>query len=130
ASAQVSRQIAAPGSTRVGMISGVAYAVTQPSGGGACTYINLGSGGLNNNYLLVGTTGADVVTFVQSNQTFCGHTVGPLVVNGKYVSVSGNDGNDWLQAGPGNSYAHGGFGNDALFSGFYTGTKTVTGSFG
>jgi hypothetical protein len=102
AHAQMRGQILAQGTSVIGTVSGAPYVVTSPAAGGACRFVRLNTSGsgLQDNWIVSGTQGADIILFAQSSLSFCNYTVTPLVTNGYRVTINGWYGEDTLQRGP------------------------------
>lgn len=84
---------------------------------GACSATQIGSSaGLNNDYVVHGTTGADNF-FVNKfpGVDFCGKTIYPLAYNGHWLDLVGGDGNDYMTSYSGDTFQIGEGGDDDLY---------------
>jgi Ca2+-binding RTX toxin-like protein len=92
----------------------------QNKSSGACQFTVIGNGsGLNDNYIVHGTSGADRLYIQGGTNWFCAtyYTIRPLVYGGYYLDVTGAAGNDIVEnGGPGDSFVYGGDGDDGVSS--------------
>jgi len=94
--------------------------VWQNKATGACSTTVIGSsGGLSDDYLVHGTSGADrleIQPWYGSN-SFCGSAMNPLVYGGHFIDLDGGSGNDVvICASEGDSFIYGSDGDDVLVS--------------
>lgn len=123
-------QLAKPGVTLVGMIGNVAYTVTQPQDGSACTFAYMGVGGLDRSTTIMGTSGDDTVILVTANNaSWCGYSMQPLIRRGMPLSISAGNGNDFLWIGD-LSWASGGGHDDAIVDILGGGNSSLMGDSG
>ena len=113
-----------PVSARVGSrtIFGLTFQVIvwQNKSSGACsTSIIGGASGLNDDYLVHGTTGEDQLEIQPwfTSNSFCGSTIAPLVYGGHFIDLDGGPGPDAvICASKGDSFIFGSEGDDVLLS--------------
>jgi hypothetical protein len=77
-----------------------------------------GSGGLSDDYMILGTTGGDRLQIRggTTGTTFCGKTISALAYNGHFIDLAGRGGGDILSSWGGDTYLWGEDGNDGLYS--------------
>lgn len=85
------------GSMTIGMIGPQAVGVFRPSPSGSCILFGLGTGGLDEDLTIIGSSGSDTIRALTTNTTECDRSLTPLVSNGRAVTIRAGRGNDAVQ---------------------------------
>jgi Ca2+-binding RTX toxin-like protein len=96
---------------------------------GECAFTSLGdSSGFSDDFNVQGNGGNDKIRITTFNGTFCGFSMTTPNYNGHFMDLFGQDGNDYMTAGTGDTFLHGANGSDALYT--QRGSAFVTGGSG